>query len=117
VDDEPQPDGDGQLTGPVPASRDEGWRWLVDDLATWCRVVDPSPGALVLDLPRPGDVHRVEVRMTPQQWDDTWSVVHGSVAAGLRWVRRQLAGCDAAYAVFDLYELHPSATPEPPPGW
>jgi hypothetical protein len=106
-----QPDGDGRLEGPVPASYDEGWRWLLDDLASCCRVVDPSPGALVLELPRAGGDHRVEVRMTPREWDEWWSVVHGSVAEGLTSVRRALGRCDAAYAVYASYDLHPSGSP------
>jgi hypothetical protein len=99
-------------------SADEQWALLLQELRARYDVSEPAPGrVLVSNSGRHQPPRRVELVMTPEQFDDIVAVPYGSLGPAIDFVLHQLATQpgDTPYLVYRTYDLVPSDTPELPP--
>jgi hypothetical protein len=71
------------------------------------------PGQIDVSLPMPAaHERRVEIRMTPREWDDMASVKYGDADLAAQEVRASLLRLRPGqrYLLFGQYELVPSTT-------
>jgi hypothetical protein len=88
------------------------WERLRTLLGTLGEVDSSTPGRLRLTVDR----HEVEIVMTEADWDELVTIPYGSFAGAalhLLHAISQAGAVDAPFLVYDTYDLHPSATPEP----
>ncbi len=89
------------------------WERLLTLLETLGEVDSTSDGHLHLTVER----HQIEIVMTERDWGDLVGIPYGSFVGAASHLLHMVgrAQSDALpYLVYDTYELHPSATPEPP---
>lgn len=105
------------------------WKLLVAALDDWATARVLAPGEIEVTFDQNGASRRVVIVMTPDEWEDMWSVMWGDFGAALDDVRSTLASLRSGenHAVFRQYRLEPSAdrtlpddddfTPEPGGEW
>ena len=92
---------------------------LVRDLDGWSSASEMAPGRIRVSVPQSGRGRRtVVIVMTPAEWEDMFTVAHGSVDSALDRVKQTLLSMkpDERFAVYADYGLEPSTTetlPEP----
>ena len=95
------------------------YKRLVRDLDGWSSAREMAPGRIRVSVPQPGGSRRtVVVVITPAQWEDMFTVAHGSFESALDRVKRTLLAMKPheGFAVYADYGLEPSTTetlPEP----
>jgi hypothetical protein len=92
----------------------EDWNRLVAALDQWGSAAVVAPGRIEVVLP--GSGRRVEVVMTPREWDEMWSIAWGNLGDAIADVQRMLVGLDPeeGFAVYTDYQLEGSPTPTLP---
>ncbi len=93
------------------------WDRLLEFLNGWCLAIEVAPGRIDVTLPeRRGRPRSVEIRMTPDEWDDIASVAVGSFHDAAQMVREQLLGMRDGdkFLVYGQYDLTPLPAPELP---
>lgn len=92
---------------------------LVRDLDGWTSASRTDPGRIRVSVPLAGRAHRmVVIVMTPAEWEDMFTVAHGSFDSALDRVKQTLLAMKPheRYAVYADYGLEPSTAdtlPEP----
>ena len=92
---------------------------LVRDLDGWSSASEMAPGRIRVSVPQSGRGRRtVVIVMTPAEWEDMFTVAHGSVDSALDRVKQTLLSMKPheRFAVYADYGLEPSTTetlPEP----
>ena len=96
------------------AGRD--WAQFLEGLGRWGTVVEASRGVMRVTLPGVHEAPRsVEIRMTPEDWQEMVGIPWGGdVALAMEDVRRSLDSLadDQHYLVYRDYRLEPSGAPE-----
>jgi hypothetical protein len=88
------------------------WERLLTLLGTLGEVDADTRGRLRLTIDR----REVEIVMTEAEWDELVTIPYGSFAGAalhLLHAISQAGAVDAPFLVYDTYDLHPCATPEP----
>lgn len=96
---------------------DEAWQQLLASIRGWARVEEVGPGRTVVTVSRDdGTTTRAELVMTPDDYDEMWSVAWGEPAGASDAVRRAVLGLPPGqrYLVYAAYALEPSDAPELP---
>ena len=93
------------------------WTTLVDALREIGAVEAREPHGLVVLTRVDGAATRVELVITPQEWDDLVGILWGDVDAAAEHVRGLVRGLPPGhrFLVCAQYELVPCRTPELPP--
>jgi len=88
--------------------QDADYQRLLDWLNTWAQAHEVSPGRLVVTFESAGVLREAEIHMTPDQWDDMWEVMWGSLDDAVSEVRHSLLSLKPGerYLVFGEYELN-----------
>ena len=92
---------------------------LVRDLEGWTAASRPAPGRIRVKVPQAARGHRtVVIVMTPAEWENMFTVAHGSFEGALDRVKRTLLALKPheGFAVYADYRLEPSTAatlPEP----
>jgi len=115
----------GRISHPCEVDPAKHYQRLVRDLDGWTSASQSAPGRIRVSVPQPGPGRRtVVIVMTPIEWEDMFSVAHGSFGSAVDQVKQTLLSLQPheGFAVYAGYGLEPSATetlPEPdlpPPG-
>ena len=104
------------------------YKRLVRDLDGWSSAAELAPGRIRVSVPQAGHGSRtVTIVMTPAEWEDMYTVAHGSFDSALDRVKQTLLGLKPheRFAVYADYGLEPSSgetlpescLPEPGGGW
>ncbi len=100
------------------------WKRLVRDLDGWSSAAEAAPGRIRVSVPQgPGRGRRtVVIIMTPEQWEEMYTVAWGSVDAAFDSVKQTLLAMQPheGFAVYADYRLEPSTAEtllEPPEAW
>ncbi len=93
------------------------WERLLERLAGVGGAVELEPGRIEVRVDQSGGPRTIEIRMTRGDWDNMAGVAWGSFDDAAREVEHAIKTLpeEQSFLVYDLYELHPSATPELPP--
>lgn len=82
------------------------------DLDGWSSASQIAPGRIRMSIPsRPRGNRRVTIVMTPAEWEDMFTVVHGSFDSAFDRVKQTLLSLKPheRFAVYADYRLEPSA--------
>ncbi len=92
------------------------WERLLKFLASWAEATVLEPGRIELTVgSSTAPARKVQILMTPSQWDDMVTIPFGDFDAAAAWLKRTvLRPPHEPFLVYDCYDLHPSPTPELP---
>lgn len=89
------------------------YKRLVRDLDGWSSAAELAPGRIRVSVPQAGRGRRtVVIVMTPGEWEDMFTVAHGSFDSAFDRLKRTLVSMKPheGFAVYADYGLEPSAT-------
>ncbi len=95
------------------------WERLLDALNEWTSAREVEAGRIEVLLRSAGaGERRVQIVMTPDDWDDMASVTFGGFEYAFDHVKDRLMSMEATetFAVYSFYDLVPSSTPQLPIG-
>lgn len=93
------------------------WARLIEALDEWTSARQVAPGRIEVALPGAGtELRRVQIVMTPDQWEDMAGVAFGGFEHAIVSVKESLNQLEDAYEflVYSTYDLVPSVAPELP---
>jgi hypothetical protein len=98
-------------------SEDSLWARLIESLDAWTAAKEIAPGRIEVALPPNGGTSgRVQMVMTPDEWNEMEGVMFGNFDDALQDIKQTLLelGPDEKLVVYEQYRLMPSSAVELP---